>query len=553
MPVTNSRRPSHHTGQPDLADGSGRADPSSTSIEFSEYVRVLRQRRVWIAAIMLGVLALTAAYTFTRPPRYVSSATVQVRPVNVDPSRLNVRPDQLVVLTTEREVVRSYAVAGLAAGDVPWDATPEELVAATSVSVPGTTQVLVITFTAESALRAQRGAQAMAEAYLEHRAVSAEQEMDANRSRVLELISAAEEQLADVTNQAAGSDPASAEATFAGTRRDILLDRLSRLHSALADIESMSTIPGELIGPAPRPNGPAGPDHPRTLVLGAFAGLVLAVGTAFLRDRLDDRLREDTEVRYHTGAPVLAQVPRSPRRWYAHVRRDAGTAAAVSESYRKLRANTLMAMDLMRARTLLVTSPVRGDRKTTTAVQLAIAAARTGRQVALVSADLRLPTIHEVLDLDLTPGLSEVLWGAASLSDVIRRKETIPNLEVITSGEPNPFLGDLLQSSRVEEVFRELSRIYDLVVFDAPPVLPVADVLALCRPVDAVLLSVRAGHTRLSRLDETVQQLRSAGAVILGTVIHDSSSSLDDGDALPYLLASDDDGELPTAPSVTRR
>ena len=179
--------------------------------------------------------------------------------------------------------------------------------------------------------------------------------------------------------------------------------------------------------------------------------------------------------------------------------------SAEAESYRHFAVRLQRAMKLRGARSVLVTSAVRGEGKTTTACNLALAVASmaSGRRTALVELDLRRPTIAQVLDLTPRAGVEEVLRGGATASDACNHTQ-LGDLDVYVASAPAPSPLDALSSSRTPTFLRELARSYDLLILDAPPVLPVPDVPILTASADAVLFVVRAGMSRRVALLEAM-------------------------------------------------
>lgn len=165
----------------------------------------------------------------------------------------------------------------------------------------------------------------------------------------------------------------------------------------------------------------------------------------------------------------------------------------------------------------MVTSAGPSEGKTSIAGNLAVALAQTGKRTVVVGGDLRKPTVHQLFGLPNAVGLTNVLLGQASLDDAM--KETpVENLKVITAGPTPPNPAELLGSKAMENVLRELTKAYDFIIIDAPPVIAVADALIMSRYVDGTLLVVAMNQTPRELVKRAKDQLDQVGAKLLGVV-----------------------------------
>jgi len=256
--------------------------------------------------------------------------------------------------------------------------------------------------------------------------------------------------------------------------------------------------------------------------LALFVGLVLGMALAFLRERLDDRLegREDLEAR--AGAPVLAIIPKVPG-WRKKSKAQLVTLdqpkSPAAEAYRTLRTGVLFVAQERGMQTLMVASATSGEGKTTTAANLAVVLAHTGKRVILVSADLRKPRLHRFFGLPHDFGVVNYLSGEATLGEVLI-DPGIPNLRVLASGPVPTAPAELLGSEAMGEMLAELREICDFLVVDTPAVLAVADALTLMPLADGVLYVGHAEATTQGALTHARAQLDQVNADVFGSVLN---------------------------------
>ena len=191
----------------------------------------------------------------------------------------------------------------------------------------------------------------------------------------------------------------------------------------------------------------------------------------------------------------------------------------VSEAYRTLRTNLDFASLDQAIKTLVVTSSGVGEGKSTTLANLAVVSAQAGREVILVDADLRRPTLHQVFGLSNEAGLTTMMRDEKALSDPPLQETGVEGLSLLSSGPLPPNPADLMGSRRMEEVIAVLAERADQIFFDTPPVVAVTDAAVLATKVDGVLLAISAGKTRRDSARTAVQRLEQINARVVGTVL----------------------------------
>ena len=223
---------------------------------------------------------------------------------------------------------------------------------------------------------------------------------------------------------------------------------------------------------------PVSPDWLLNLLAGGLIGLLLGVALAVSRELLDRTVRTADHIAEVTDAPVLASIGFDNDIRSSPLLTDLGGFAARTEAFRLLRTN-LQFIDLdQRARVLVVTSAVPGEGKTMTSTNLAVALAQTGRTVLIIDADLRRPRVASTLGVDPAIGLTTALVGKTQIEDAIQVHEP-SGLHVLASGAKPPNPTEILQSRVTHDLIRRLRQSYDMIIIDAPPLLPVADASVL--------------------------------------------------------------------------
>ena len=268
---------------------------------------------------------------------------------------------------------------------------------------------------------------------------------------------------------------------------------------------------------APLPSSAVRPKPTLYTMIAGLLGLVLGVAAAFLRDRLDNRLRtsEDVELRFESA--VLARIPRKGR--------SDTSVAAFREAFRLLRTNVQFATrDIPGdALALAITSGRQDEGKTTTIMQLAIASAEVGLRVIVVEGDFRRPALQRALIPDredpLRPGFSNYLVEAAALDEVIHSTGR-PNISIVPAGPLPPSPSALLESRRGQNAVAELLSRADLVLVDCPPLSIGADASIIAGWVDGVVLVVDLGGSTDRTVRDAIRQLEAVEANLLGLVLN---------------------------------
>jgi capsular exopolysaccharide synthesis family protein len=202
--------------------------------------------------------------------------------------------------------------------------------------------------------------------------------------------------------------------------------------------------------------------------------------------------------------------------------------SAVSEAYRTLRTNLQFAAVGGGLHTLVVTTPSPNEGKSTTVANLAVAFAQGGKKVIVVDADLRRPALHELFGVTATSGLSNALLDAALIANPpLVAVNGVEGLRLLPAGAIPPNPAELLGSAELEQLITRLKAMADIVLFDAPPILPVTDAAILAKRTDGILLVLQAGKTKREHAARAKSLLEQVGARIVGTAL--TNAKVDSG------------------------
>jgi capsular exopolysaccharide synthesis family protein len=305
------------------------------------------------------------------------------------------------------------------------------------------------------------------------------------------------------------------------------------------------------------PTAPVNPHNPlQRAVMGVILGMVLGVVFAVVAETLDTSIGTIEDVQEYTGAQVVGIIPfirpedvESSLRRRGHEIEDEHTLermaqmvayfdpqSTLAESYRTLRTNIEFVTVEKGDKTLMITSSTSGEGKSTVSANLAMTIAQLGKRTLLVDCDLRKPQVARLFGLDKEPGLAEVIVGNYQWREVMRtvtdivtggmgmedimQTQGLSNLHIITSGAVPPNPAELLNSRKMAEFVAEIKEVYDVVLFDTPPVLHVTDAVILGKKIDGALMVYRVGDIPRTSLRRSVNLLKSVEVGLLGVVLN---------------------------------
>jgi len=283
------------------------------------------------------------------------------------------------------------------------------------------------------------------------------------------------------------------------------------------------------------PEAPAEPNIPRNLGFALALGLTSGIGLAFLLEGIDNTVRTPEQAQAISGLPSLGMIPLGSRTSSETNPTGLSVAASkeavelitisrpqsqMSESYRALRTSLLLTSLGAPPKTILITSALPQEGKTTTSINTATVLAQKGTRVLLIDADLRRPSIHKTLGMGPRVGLSNVLTGGTTVQQATVRSSVLPNLFILPAGTPPPNPAELLASSQMMDILAELRDQYDHIIVDTPPTLSVTDAVVLSTRADAVVLVIRSGQTTKPALRRSRDILAQVNARVAGVLLN---------------------------------
>lgn len=320
-----------------------------------------------------------------------------------------------------------------------------------------------------------------------------------------------------------------------------------------ARLQGMRTSSIRRVDEARPPASPSHPDIPLNVGVASILGLLLGLGIAFVQDRLDNTLHTPDDVEHRIRLPNLGLVPalssvtNGNRRLhggyayeYAHDYGDEdgeytqaidGEArpelitlehprSALAEAYRNLRTGVLLSRAGGHPKTIMVTSTEPQEGKTTSSLNLALSLAQAGKRVLIVDGDMRRPSLHRLLNVDSTRGLTHYLTGGATLEEAAQPVGRLQGLWLMPAGPRPPNPAELLTSDRMVGLLEEAAKKFDLVIIDTPPVMAAVDPLIIAPEVDGVLMVIKGGATPSPIVERACRKIEGVRGRFLGALLN---------------------------------
>jgi capsular exopolysaccharide synthesis family protein len=441
------------------------ADSGEDAVELGEYLDILRRRWFGVLIIALTTLALASAVTLLLPKKYTATTRLFIAVTGESVSDLvqgsNFAAKQM---SSYAEVATSPRVLTPVIAQLGLRVTPKDLAESVEATVPVDGVILQIAATDPDPTRA-----------------------------------------AQIAN-AVGQELATAAGDLSPERQD-----------------GTKAVRATTIAAAEVPDQASSPKIVRNLAIGLILGLLLGLSVGVSRHVLDTKVRNENDVRAMTDSPILGVVAYDQEvSSHPVILRDQPLAAP-SEAVRRLRTNLQFIDVANRPKSIVISSSIPDEGKSTIAINLAVSLADTGARVILVDADLRQPSIAEYAGIEGAVGLTTVLIGRAEVEDVIQPFGAT-RLDLLPAGQIPPNPSELLGSVAMADLLERLSASYDMVLLDSPPLLPVTDAVVLSRLAGGALVVVGADRIHRPQLQQTLESLETAGAHLFGIVMNKIAS-----------------------------
>ena len=516
------------------------AEAVGSELELGDYIRILRRRWPYVVLSLVTIVGLGLAFSITQQATYQATARVLITASDAQ-EELGRSNSNSSFLT--RELTNEL---NLAQGDQVERSVEATLGDLPDVNVRSATGGDILEFVAVSATpeEAAEAANTWANAYINLKREQAQTSIDTavqtfrdsltglrnERQSVRSDLDALEDQLARATNESA---IARLETQIRRLEADLAPEMLvidaqiEEISSSIARLQlSGSLVPegtAQMFDQAFEPTEKSNAPLSRNLALSVVVGSIVAIAAALLADNLDRTIKTIEDLRAAVKIPFLGSVQKAPR----HLTDKELALAAlhhpegpIADGYHQIRTALQFAFLGRDVNSLLITSANQSEAKTTSSSNLACAMSAVGLKVVLADVDFRRPRVHEVYGCEPEPGLSNHLIDGTPLHElVLTVEEANNNLVIMPSGSPPPSPGDLVGTPAFVDVIRLMEKEADLVILDAPPVLPVSDALTLARSVDSVMVVVYAGSTTRDQIRRTIESLTQVGAEIAGAVL----------------------------------
>ncbi|MGD9404440.1 MAG: polysaccharide biosynthesis tyrosine autokinase [Anaerolineae bacterium] len=506
-------------------------------MDLRQYWHLLRR---WLWLIVLGALVGgSLAYVIGRntKPVYEASTTLLIAPGNaqaLDNYSTLIASERLArtyaqLLTSSPVIEETYqrldemAAEGLPVGDL-----------SSSFSISALpvrdTQLLQVAVTGTDPQLITSAANALVDGFIEWQTtIQRERYAESKSNLALEM-----EQIQSNIDEIEGQIRTLQEAGDSTDQNELirLQDQLvqyqnsySALLSSYSDIglaEANSSATVTVISPAVAPTAPIRPRILSNTLLAAVLGALAGAGLAFLLEYMDDTVKtpEDLQATGLGAIGIVQRVPSNGKKSDSPIFSINQPKSLAAEAYRTLRTNLQFSSLDTPLRSLVVTSAVATEGKTTTAANLAVVMAQAGNHIVLVDGDLRRPSAHKLFGLPNRTGLTTALVEDPQALNGYLQESGIENLRVLTAGPIPPNPQELLGSQRMKELLCRLEDEADVVVIDTPPTLVVSDANVLAARASGVLMVVNTGKTRRAAVRQAVEGLRKVGANLLGCVLN---------------------------------
>lgn len=488
---------------------------SSSSLSLRTYLHVIRRRRRLIVLVTLLVAFFATLPALLADPVYASTAKIQVASLQEgslfdDDAE---HPNRVAVsLLNEIEILTSRPTAAEVRNQVPGVAFDGP-----HVTPVGFSETVEIQIKADDPTVAADVANAFADVFVADRRTRSVGALRTQEKALREQSAIASAQLEEVATQLQDPELAPSQLTSLQVRQanlaGLIQDYESRADQLAVDADLRGEATQVVAYGAVQPS-PLSPNPMQSAMIGTVLGVLLGLALAVVIDMAQDKIasEEDLEA-VDSDLPVLTTVP--------HAKIETGPVEdqAVLEAFRYLKTGIRMYGLSAEVRSVIVTSAIGSEGKTTTAAFLAREMSDASDKVVLIDCDLRRPTVHEHFGVDNEVGLTSLVLGDAQISDAIHF--VADNLAIVPAGPAVHNPTEMIGSKRFAEIVQSIVDQADFTILDSPPVLPVADTLIAGQLVDAAILVTRIGEVRRRSIRQLLRRLEDAEIPVVGFVAND--------------------------------
>lgn len=502
-------------------------------LDLRQLVRIAR--RWWWLLLLAPIISGATAYIVSdrQQPMYSASVVLRINPpasatLDVNAVRLSQELGE-----TYRSLITFTPVMerSITALSLPY--TVDEMRTKVTASTIRDTQLVRVSVSDPNPESAALIANTIASEFTAYVNEDAQSQLEVQISGINDQIANMETQLATTQTRISEIDTAANEDDEAiqTELKQLNLDQ-TRLESQIASLQQQAQTTASTVSstrvqvtvsdPATAPSAPYAPRVLFYTILGAFVGILIAIGAVALLEYMDNSVKADTDYQTLTNSPLLTTVGAIPNL------RSGGNQVYVvseprspsSEAIRMLRANLEFAAAGKSIKTLSVTSSSPGEGKSTASANLAVVMAQAGLRTVLIDADLRKPTQNKIFGIPNDNGLTRLLTHPDEQWQQSGTRVAVPNLTLIPSGPIPPNPSDLLSIDAFPQLLEKISADVDMVIIDTPPVLAVSDPLVISRNTDAVLLVAKSGQTRRDALRHSAEALQKGNVRLIGIVLN---------------------------------
>lgn len=498
-------------------------------MEIRTYFELVLSRK-WIILQAMAIISVIAyGITASQVSIYQASAKIFLKGSQGESifpeSSMQLWNDPDRSIQTQIELIKSTPIAAKVVKNLGLEVTPEDLAQSIGVKPVKGTDVLELSYVDEVPERARDVVNIYAQEYITSRREASISQLSLAIRQLKSKIEDVKIEQFDLAKELTENNDTSKrrlESEFAFTSQFYML--LAEKHEMLKVDQALKKGGAELYQPASIPSMPINASPMRNGIAGLMAGMMLGFGMVFLLEHMDNTIKNPDDVMEHYGLPTIGLIPskefqndmRLPSRSLVFCLHPKSSTA---EAYRGLRNNLKFINHDDTIQSIMVTSALPGEGKTTTTVNLAAALAEIGNRVIVLDCDLRRPMLHKTFKVSNSNGVSNLIVDDLPVDFVIQETE-IKGLRVITSGPVPPVASDLLTSASLLRIVEECKADSDIVIIDSPPTLAVTDSTILASVSDGALILVDTGKSTIEAAKQFKSIFDKTGARLLGVVLN---------------------------------